>query len=186
MNTKRMLGCLIGLVLLAAGCSQKDSTSPAGATPTAAAPTTAVSPAAADPLKGQWLQQYTCQDVVRTLQRTGFATMAPEIIRDAEGASQPPSSTHPCAGAPSKFKRIARFQDGRLVLFDGPLLEADLNASYQVVDDHTFTANDAGQNIDGTYTFKYRIDGNRLTVDVLQNEPHFIATWEATPFYRTS
>jgi hypothetical protein len=37
-----------------------------------------------------------------------------------------------------------------------------------------------------TYTFKYRIDGNRLTVDVLQNDPHFIATWEATPFYRTS
>jgi hypothetical protein len=186
MNTKRMLGCLIGLVLLAAGCSQKDSTSPAGATPTAAAPSTAVSPAAADPLKGQWLQQYTCQDVVRTLQRTGFAAMAPEIIRDAEGASQPPSSAHPCRGAPSKSKRIARFQDGRLILFDGPLLEADLNASYQVVDDHTFTANDAGQNIDGTYTFKYRIDGNRLTVDVLQNDPHFIATWEATPFYRTS
>ena len=182
---KWMLGCLIGLALLTAGCGQKDSTAPTGARSNSAAPSTSASPVA-DPLKGRWQQQYTCQDVVRTLQRTGFATMAPEIIRDAEGASQPPSSTHPCARAPSKFKRLARFQDGRLVLFDGPLLEADLNASYQVVDDHTFTANDAGQNINGTYTFKYRIDGNRLTVDVLQNDPYFIATWEATPFYRTS
>ncbi len=183
---KRMLWCLIGLVLLAAGCGEKDSTSPAGATSNPAAPSTGVSPVVADPLKGQWQQQYTCQDVVRALQRTGFATMAPEIIRDAEGASRPPSSAHPCAHAPSKFKRLARFQDGRLVLFDGPLLKADLNASYQVLDDHTFTANDAGQNIDGTYTFKYRIDGDRLTVNVLQNDPHFIATWEATPFYRTN
>jgi hypothetical protein len=186
MNTKRMLGCLIWLVLLAAGCGQKDSASPTEATSNPAAAATAASPVMADPLKGQWLQQYTCQDVVRTLQRAGFATMASEIVRDAEGASQPPSRTHPCAGAPSRFKRIARFQDGRLVLFDGPLLKADLNADYQVVDDHTFTANDAGQNIDGTYTFNYRIDGNRLTVDVLQDDPHFIATWEATPFYRTS
>jgi hypothetical protein len=185
MNVKRMLWCLIGFVLLVAGCGQQNS-SPTAATSKPAAPSAGVSPVVADPLKGQWQQQYTCQDVVRALQRTGFATMAPEIIRDAEGASQPPASTHPCTGAPSKFKWLARFQDGRLVLFDGPLLKADLNASYQVVDDHTFTANDAGQNVDGTYTFKYRVDGNRLTVDVLENDPHFIATWEATPFYRSS
>jgi hypothetical protein len=32
----------------------------------------------------------------------------------------------------------------------------------------------------------HRIDRDRLTVDVLENDPHFIATWEATPFHRTS
>jgi hypothetical protein len=183
---KRMLGCLIGLALLAAACGQNDSASPAGAASNRAEPTTSVAPAAADPLEGRWNQEFTCRDVVRALQGTGFEEVAPEIIRSAEGAARPPSSAHPCAGAPSKFKRIARFQDGRLVLFDGPSLAVGLDASYQVVDDHTFTASDAGQNIDGTYTFMYRINGDRLTVDVLEDDAFFIATWESAPFHRTN
>jgi hypothetical protein len=186
MNTKRMLGCLIGLVLLAAACGQKDSTAPARAASNPAAPSTSAPPVA-DPLRGQWRQEFTCQDVVRTLQRAGFAEVAPEFLQTIEGAAQPPSSVHLCAGAPSKFTRIARFQDGRLVLFEGPApQQVGLDASYEIVDDHTFTASDAGQNINGTYTFNYRLKGDRLTVDVLQDDAFFIATWESVPFHRTS
>jgi hypothetical protein len=183
---KRMLGCLIGLALLAAACGQNDSASPAGAASNPAAPSTSAPPVA-DPLKGQWRQEFTCQDVVRTLQRAGFEEVAPEFLQTIEGAARPPSSAHLCAGAPSKFTRIARFQDGRLVLFEGPPpQQAGLDASYEIVDDHTFTASDAGQNINGTYTFNYRINGDRLTVDILQDDAFFIAAWEAVPFYRAS
>jgi len=182
---KWMLGCLIGLALLTAGCGQKDSTAPTGARSNSAAAATSGSPVA-DPLEGQWRQEFTCHDVVRTLQWAGFEEVAPEFLQTIEGAAQPPSSAHLCAGAPSKFTRIARFQDGRLVLFEGPPpQQAGLEARYQVVDDHTFTASDGGQNINGTYTFNYRIDGDRLTVDVVQNDAFFIAAWEAVPFYRT-
>jgi hypothetical protein len=55
----------------------------------------------------------------------------------------------------------------------------------EIVDDHTFTASDAGQNINGTYTFNCQLDGDRLTVDVLQDDAFFIATWEPVPFHRT-
>ena len=183
---KWMLGCLIGLALLTAGCGQKDSTAPTGATSNSAAAATSAPPVVADPLKGQWRQEFTCQDVVRTLQRAGFEEVAPEFLQTIEGTAKAPSMGHLCAGAPSKFTRIARFQDGRLVLFEGPPpQQAGLEARYQVVDDHTFTASDGGQNINGIYTFKYRIDGDRLTVDVLHNDAFFIAAWEAVPFYRT-
>jgi hypothetical protein len=183
---KRTIGCVIGLALLAAACGQEDSTAPAGATSTPVVPSTSASQVV-DPLKGQWRQEFTCQDVVRTLQRAGFEEVAPEFLQTIEGAARPPSSAHLCAGAPSKFTRIARFQDGRLVLFEGPPpQQAGLDASYEIVDDHTFTASDAGQNINGTYTFNYRINGDRLTVDVLQDDAFFIAAWEAVPFYRAS
>jgi len=184
---KRMLGCLVGLALLAAACGQKGSSSPAGATSNPVTPSTSAPPVVADPLEGQWRQEFTCQDVVHTLRKAGFEAVAPEFLQTIEGAAKAPSSAHLCAGAPNRFTRIARFQDGRLVLFEGPPpQQAGLDASYEIVDDHTFTASDAGQNIDGTYTFNYRINGDRLTVDVLENDAFFIAAWEAVPFYRTS
>jgi len=187
---KRLIGCLVGLVFIAAGCGQKGPTSPSGGALTAAPPPSSAA-VTVDPLTGRWRQEFTCQDVVRTLQRAGFgktAAMA-HIIRDAQGASQPPSSAHPCAGATGKYKRIARFQDGRLVLYDPPMLQVGLDASYQLVNDHTFSASDAGQNIDGTYMFNYQIKSNRLTVKLVgrgARDPFFVAAWEAAPFYRTS
>ena len=97
----------------------------------------------------------------------GFEEVAPEYLQTIEGAARRPSSAHLCAGAPSKFTTIARFQDGRLVLFEGPPpQQVGLDASYEIVDDHTFTASDAGQNINGTYTFNYRLEGDRLTAAV--------------------
>lgn len=183
---KRTIGCLIGLALLAAACGQKDATAPAGATSNPAAPSTSA-PSAVDPLQGQWRQEFTCQDVVRTLRRAGFEEVVPEYLQNIEGAARRPSSAHLCAGAPSKFTTIARFQDGRLVLFEGPPpQQVGLDASYEIVDDHTFTASDAGQNINGTYTFNYRLEGDRLTVDVLEKDAFFIAAWESVPFHRTS
>jgi hypothetical protein len=63
-----------------------------------------------------------------------------------------------------------------------------LDASYQVVDNHTFTASDAGQNIPGTYAFDYQITGDRLTVKMVgpgARDPAFVVAWEAAPFHRT-
>jgi hypothetical protein len=95
----------------------------------------------------------------------------------------------PCADAKGRYKRIARFEGGRLALFDGPALAVGLDASYEIVDADTFTASDAGQNIEGTYTFDYRITGDRLTVNMVgpaARDPFFVVAWQAAPFYRTS
>jgi hypothetical protein len=186
---KRLLGWLIGLTLIAAACGQRGPTSRSGAESTGTSSPSSTAPAVADPLTGQWRQEFTCPDVLRTLKRAGFEEVPLHIIMNAEGAAQPPSSANPCADARGKYRRIARFEGGRLVLFDGPALAVGLEAGYQVVDDHTFTASDAGQNIQGSYTFQFQITGNRLAVKLVgpgARDPAFVVAWEVAPFHRTS
>jgi hypothetical protein len=185
---KRLLGCLIGLALVAAACGQQNSTSKAGTASNRAAPTASTAAAAADPLTGEWRQQYTCADVVRTLQKAGFAEVLPKLLVDSQLAANP-SSAHLCSEreAKAKVERIARFQDGHVLFFDPPNQELGLDATYNMVDDHTFSANDAGQNIDGTYTFRWHIQGDRLTFKLVgraARDPYFVAAWEAAPFHR--
>ena len=185
---KRLLGCLIGLALVAAACGQQSPTSKAETTSNNAAPTASTAAAAADPLTGEWRQQYTCADVVRTLQKAGFAEDLPKLLDGSEFATNP-SSAHPCAEPKAKVERIARFQDGHVLFFDPPNQELGLDATYNIVDDHTFTANDAGQNIEGTYTFRWHIQGDRLTFKLVgraARDPYFVAAWEAAPVHRAS
>jgi hypothetical protein len=67
---------------------------------------------------------------------------------------------------------------------DLPGNEVGLSASYQLLDAHTFTLSDGGENIPETYRFEYRIEGDRLIVDVLEQDPYFVGAWEAAPFVR--
>ncbi len=140
-----------------------------------------------DPLEGEWRQVATCQDIVRTMTRIGAAPWILRQLQGEEGAAKPPPKKDPCKGAPATFVRIARFHDGHLLLFDPPQQQvAGLNALYTVVDDHTFTLVSApgDHNLSGEFRFTYRIVGNQLRIDLLQDDRDVSTAFEVAPFVR--
>jgi hypothetical protein len=181
----------IGLAVAVAGCGKAATADSSGAgvgTRTGAPPTAPTKPA--DPLGGVWRQAFTCPEMVSTVQRahvprTAFNTWA-AAIPDAWGGPHQAPTGNLCRHAPKTFERVAKFRNGTVTLFDPPNLTLGLDASYTLVNGHTFTANDGGQNIPGTYTFTFTIIGNRLTVRVHEKDPFFIAAWDVAPFIRTS
>jgi len=160
---------------------------PASPTPTAL-PTS--SSTHRDPLEGEWRQVATCQDIVYTLTRIGAAPWIPQQLKRQEGAAKPPPKNDPCKGAPATFVRIARFHDGHLLLFDSPQEQVagrpGLNALYTVVDDHTFTLVSApgDHNLSGEFRFTYRIVGDQLRIDLLQDDRDVSTAFEVAPFVR--
>jgi hypothetical protein len=169
--------------LVLAACGESGGRIGEEASPTAAATTEPAS--RADPLEGEWRQEFACEDAVRAVEQ---ADVKPAQFNQwlAEmpilyGGTWDPSVDRPCAGAPRSFDRLARFEEGNLTLFEGSPMEIGAETTYEIVDDHTFTAN-----IDGLRTFEFQIEGARLMVDVLEDGPWLIATWEATPFERVN
>jgi hypothetical protein len=156
---------------------------PASPAPTAFPTSSSTHP---DPLEGDWRQVATCQDIVRTMTRIGAAPWIPQQLQRQEGAAKPPPKNDPCKGAPATFVRIARFHDGHLLLFDPPLHERGLNALYTVVGDHTFTLVSApgDHNLSGVFRFTYRIVGDRLRIDLLQDDRDVSTAFEVAPFVR--
>jgi TRAP-type transport system periplasmic protein len=126
--------------------------------------------ATADPLEGEWHQEFTCADALEAVRR-GVEPAAVE------------ASGWRCE-SPGTQLRVARFADGRMVLLDPPGDKVSLRASYEVLDDHTFALSDGGEKIPDTYRFDYRLEGDRLIVDVLEQDPYFVGAWEAAPFVR--
>jgi TRAP-type C4-dicarboxylate transport system substrate-binding protein len=137
------------------------------ATSSAGGPSSTAQPAA-DPLAGEWRQTFTCEDAAEAVRR---AVPAQDVVNSGWSCDLPGAQT-----------RIARFEDGRVFLLDPPSHEVGLSASYEIVDDHTFTLSDGDENIPGSYRFEYRFEGEELIVDVLEVDPYFVGTWEAAPF----
>jgi hypothetical protein len=81
---------------------------------------------------------------------------------------------------------LMKVADGRLTFFDGPNHEADLQASIELVNDHTFTLNDGDQNLGGTETFTFRIEGDRLTVRIRGEDEWSGTAFEQAPIVRVS
>jgi hypothetical protein len=202
---KRAVGCFFILVLGAAACGQNATTGPGkGQASQAISPVggagseTASSPPLPDPLVGEWRADFTCQEAVQAVMRANpkpanFEQFAASIPDWWGGPHQSPVGD-PCRNAPpGKFEWIARFQDGHMLIFGPPEQALGLDATYELVDDHTFTASDGGQNIPGdgvcacsAYTFGFKIQGNHVTFDVKENDAFFIAAWEGAPFIRTN
>ncbi len=146
--------------VIPAGCTGKATGEAMGGTGTAST----------DPLEGEWHQTFTCQDAVHAVRRG----VKPAVVA---------SNEWDCESAGTQL-RIARFRDGRVILLDPPSHEVGLIAGYELVDDHTFTLNDGGESIPDTYRFEYRIESDRLIVDVLEQDPFFVGAWESAPFVR--
>ncbi len=125
---------------------------------------------AADPLEGEWLQESTCADALEAVRRG----VEPDVLEASDWSCESPGTQ----------ARIARFADGRMVVLDLPEHEVGLSASYELLDGQTFALSDGGENIPETYRFEYRIEDDRLIVDVLEQDPYFVGAWEAAPFVR--
>ena len=90
-----------------------------------------------------------------------------------------------CVGARPRY-RILKIGDGRLALFDPPDHVAGADASFVLVNDHTFTVNDGDQNFTGTYSFTFRIHGDRLTIHLVGKDEWAGTAFEVAPFIRVS
>jgi hypothetical protein len=95
-----------------------------------------------------------------------------------------------CKGAPDKSK-LMRVQDG-LMAFVVPdpaaagVVSGELVATYRLIDDHTFTASDGDRDIDGTETFSFSIEGDRLTIRQPGADAWTGTAFEMAPFVRVS
>ena len=108
-----------------------------------------------DPLVGVWRQDYSCEQSVRTFHRLTYAhgvdgrARYTRYVRDFAWGTKGATELTPealCNGAPDRYL-LMKVADGRLTLFDGPNHEADLQASFELMNDHTFTLNDGDQNL---------------------------------------
>ena len=193
---KRTVGCMIGLVFLAAACGNGSGSSLVGSASTSAGPTVDASSGSADPLVGVWRQDYSCEQSVRTFHRLtyehgadGRARYRRYVVHDGfawgkKGATELTAEAL-CKGARDRYL-LMKVAEGRLTFFDGPNHEADLQASLVLVNDRTFTLNDGDQNLGGTETFTFHIEGDRLTVRIDGEDEWSGTAFEEAPFVRVS
>ena len=141
-----------------------------------------------------WRQDYSCEQSVRTFHRLTYAhgvdgrARYARYVRDFAWGTKGAKELTPkalCNGAPDRYL-LMKVADGRLTFFDGPNHEADLQASFELVNDHTFTLNDGDQNLGGTETFTFRIEGDRLIVHNLGEDEWSGTAFEQAPFVRVS
>ncbi len=148
-----------------------------------------------DPLQGEWTATFRCERMVRTVRA---APVAPSVeafwgaaLADqyVDGPARPEDLAHPCRDAPEPLTSVFRFTDGRLQIFDPPDLQEGFDGRY-VMRERVITISDGSdRNIAGRYRVAFRIDGDRVTFDLLgraATDAFFVAAWESAPFVRTS
>ena len=184
---RRIKSTLVGLGLLAMSCGQNGSTE---ATTPAASPSDSPPSAipAADPLVGKWRQDFSCQDNVETFHRLALVDYDEAFYRKwvrSDFAWGPNRDTATeltpealCKGAPDRYK-IMKVEDGYITLFEFPTGTTWNPASYELLNDHTFTATDGGIDMGSGYRFTFDIVEDRLTI-VLHRDP--LDPWNGVPF----
>jgi hypothetical protein len=152
-------------------------------------------PGATDPLQGEWTATFRCEQM---LQAVHAADVAPSVeafwkaaLADqyADGPAGPEDLAHPCRDAPQPLTSMFRFTDGRLQIFDPPDLFEGFDGHYEMRDGVITISDGSDRNIDGRYRVAFRIDGDRVTFDLLgraATDAFFVAAWESAPFVRTA
>lgn len=142
----------------------------------------------ADVLQGDWITTFTCEEMVRTVEGANVNSQLEKFWRRVQAnelASD--DQTDPCAGNPPSLTHTFRFDDGRLLLFDAPAGQEGFDGGYEVRGDVLTIRDATSNNIVGTYRVAYRLDGDRLTFDLLGRggkDPFFVAVWETGEFRR--
>ena len=191
-------GIAMALASLVAGaCGGSSAETEATAPSVAATSAPAVSTAPTDPLEGEWLAEVSCQDLLDAVERAGTKPAVVNEwaagIRGFWGGSGEPSPRALCAGAEEPIRFIWRFQGGVLVGYGPPNNdEATPPFSYEIADEHSFTADDGGTGNfpgSGILTFEYVIDGDKIRFDLVgkgSEDPWVVPAWESGPFTRVS
>ena len=188
--------------LVLAACGRGGGTSGQGASQ---APTTTAAPAAAaatspptssaDPLKGAWRTEFTCQDSVRAIQRRLSAKQIHQqvgswksFLREFQGWVAEPTKNDPCHGATGTVAVLARFAQGDLALLNAKTGELGASARYELAGDHSIRVNDKEGNLCDPaggcpVTWEFKVSGDKLTFHV-SADAYVVGTWEAAPWVR--
>jgi hypothetical protein len=143
---------------------------------------------AADVLQGDWVATFTCETIVRAVQRAPVPSHDERFwLRVQARELGSPDPADPCVGTPPPLSHTFRFSDGRLQIFDPPGV-LGFDGIYEITGD-LLTLRDRGQdNIEGTaYRVAFHIEGDRLTFDLLGRggtDPFFVGAWESAEFVR--
>ena len=149
---------LIALVLLATACaSQLTSTSPsASASASLPIPSASASPPAPDALTGTWATgETTCAEQNAAVEAAGFTSE-----QMSAGGWDPTCAEE----SPHGSQFTIRFVDGALVAFADD--EVSWEGVYRIVDEDTFQAGDNGNLY---ITYQFTIDGDQLTIDMVED-----------------
>ena len=185
---RRITRILVGLGLLAMLCGQNgstDATTPARSRVDSPA---SVSPAA-DPLVGEWRQDFSCQDNVETFHRLALVDYDEAFYRkwvrsDFAWGSDRNTATELTPEALCKGARPLQDHEGRGWLHHVVRVPDQLTwhrASYELLNDHTFTATDERFIWIGIQ-FMFKIVGDRLAI-VLHRDP--LDPWNGVPLVRS-
>jgi hypothetical protein len=181
-------GCVLVMAMLLVACGPKATSLET----VESTPSKSPSAVHTDPLQGEWRQESTCEEVVRTLRREAkpvlFEMWVTDILADMGGASLPSTRLNLCEGQPPRFVRVAKFQDGHVVFFEPPHLQANgINATYQIEGDRRLVVDDCCGNIaPNPLTCTFRVQGDRLRIDVRSGDPWTIKDFETAPFFRVT
>jgi hypothetical protein len=132
----------------------------------------------ADPLEGEWRTEFTCQEMLASLEGVDAEEMAPGLLEGDWGVQPRPSRKDPCANVDFTMEIVVRFAGGSQALF----------ANGEIQDENTYTIADDTFTLSGSdRPFRFQIEGDRLTVD-LPPETHagYVVAWETAPFERVS
>jgi hypothetical protein len=135
--------------------------------------------------QGDWTTTFSCERMVRTVQRAAIAPLDEEFWyrRSGELGSDP---NDPCSGAPDPITFTIRFDRGRLLIY-GPDGSMGFDGGYEVHGD-IMTIHDAGMaNINGSYDLRFRLNKDRVSFQLLgrgATDPFFVATWQSAPFVK--
>jgi hypothetical protein len=157
----RSAAMLATLLALSACSGEGNDASPAATLPVSgtSAETASPSQASADPLEGNWvLDPVVCEQSKAAIANAGYTA------DDTRGAKV-------CGYDVFEL----RFLGGQLVI----VLDGDVGweGTYSVSNDRTFTAGDTG---DEYITYRYKIDGDLLTIDMVKDDcPESICPTEA-------
>jgi hypothetical protein len=156
-----MTACSAGQPAGSASPTGAGPTTPAAAAPTQTAPPSPSSAATEAPptnLEGTWVTEpTTCDQQTATLERAGFSA------DDMATAGFDPAA---CFGHGSVFTIL--FAGDRLrVIQDG---EVGWDGGFRIVDEDTFEAGDSSKPGDFYLTYRYGLDGDTLTVDMVRDD----------------
>jgi hypothetical protein len=148
---------------------------------------TSVPTAGPDRFQGDWTTTFSCEQMVRTVQRAAIAPRDERfwLRHSGELGSDP---NHPCKGATQPITFTLRFDRGRLLIY-GPDGSEGFDGGYVVRGD-IMTVRDAGtRNINGHYEMRFRLERDRASFQLLgrgATDPFFVATWQSAPLVKTA
>jgi len=157
---------VVSSVIALAGCGGQSESAPTTEPPTISEATTTT--AASPPLVGRWERVNKCPELVGALEDAGLGEIAPGIVGDYfpdVPAAELATKKDICTGAEPFVHSHFFDAAGRFGSLDAEENQVD-DGTYEILDDRRFRIG----NPDVGVTFRYEIDGDRLSLSPVITE----------------